>query len=84
MMIVDNMSVVCCGSNVSTSSGWSWPTHHEEHQDTQNMLEVDKDGSRRYSHLPPAEVIRHMIYNLNKKNLLISHEIFLGLRSIII
>ena len=52
-----------CFSNVSTASSWSWPTHHEEprdvgeeDQEVGGMLEVGKDGSRRYSHLPPAKV----------------------------
>ena len=58
-----------CFSNVSTSSSWSWPTHHEDPRDVGvegeeggggdgGMLEVGKDGSRRYSHLPPAKVTR--------------------------
>ena len=56
-----------CFSNVSqgsTSSGWSWPTHHEDPRQVGEegddgaggMLEVGMDGSRRYSHLPPAKV----------------------------
>ena len=56
-------SVYLCFSNVSTSSSWSWPTHHEDPRDVGDegeeaggMLEVGKDGSRRYSHLPPAKV----------------------------
>ena len=58
-----------CFSNVSqgsTSSGWSWPTHHEDPRQLAEegddgaggMLEVGMDGSRRYSHLPPAKVER--------------------------
>ena len=55
---------------MSTSSSWSWPTHHEDPRDIGEelgeegggMLEVGKDGSRRYSHLPPAKVkLLHLV-----------------------
>ena len=63
LLYIETESVTLCFSNVSTSSSWSWPTHHEEprdvgeeDQEVGGMLEVGKDGSRRYSHLPPAKV----------------------------
>ena len=63
---------------MSTSSDWSWPTHHEDPRGAGKeegeggdgvgggggMLEVGKDGSRRYSHLPPAKVKRVSVFIL--------------------